>query len=486
MSNILALTEFVSEAKNPFLEQVQEPTLCNWRQILPNLKPEHERMIIEFTRQIRSNFVRSLMSAIEIGRILTEAKSFFEAHYGESFWRLWIQQELHGWSEHFTFQTALNYMNAYALYLEQPSLVDLKLSLRVFYVLARRNVPPEAIEEVKQLAEANDGKVRVEEARSIIREHQKRSLQSEFSFSDDVWDIITELGVDTNQRELRRLQQLPKKRQLEVLEVIATNPKIKVREALSYLQQRELVSTPLLTPYTNDEEVLPFDVKQKAGKPWREMLRDLHETFDLIICEPPLSSDWLYNYGDLFAAFDYLLGEKGRLLILAGQQNAPYVGHFQMIHAPNLRCGWMFFLRARPGESKRVLGLNIAAAYIPIVMFYRPPFEGFVRLVSDMLSYELEARGVSNDRATPILEYQMEEDGHHMRLVRTDEKPKLDSMEDCIQYYTENMLLGKEKGKILYFAPVASKRIGEGFVNGIMQAAKTVGVESVTIYLGVE
>lgn len=149
-----------------------------------------------------------------------------------------------------------------------------------------------------------------------------------------------------------------------------------------------------------------------------------------------------------------MLKEQGQLLILAGQQNAPYVGYYQLLHAPNLKGGSMFFLRAHRGQSKRILGLNVATAYIPILMFYRPPFEGFLPLVSDMLSRDATLR--------------------------------LESFEDYIQYYVETLLLGKNKSHILYFAPVANKRIGDSFVESIKQVVKASVASRLTICLGRE
>lgn len=102
--------------------------------------------LTEHAEKIRALGKRAQQDILEIGRLLTEAKTL--CRHGE--WLFWLEKEF-TWSE----ATACRYMRIYAFAseLKSDTLPDLSLSLSTLDELSRRRTPPEVVSQILAKAE---------------------------------------------------------------------------------------------------------------------------------------------------------------------------------------------------------------------------------------------------------------------------------------------------------------------------------------------
>ena len=105
---------------------------------------------------------------------------------------------------------------------------------------------------------------------------------------------------------------------------------------------------------------------------WHSALQGMQsESVDLIFCETPLNQAFLPTYETLTFECSRVLKAGGIMLCIVGHQSLQSVGP---LVKPYLSVGWTFAARRRPGNSPRIIGLDLASSWLPICVWYKSPW----------------------------------------------------------------------------------------------------------------
>jgi hypothetical protein len=248
-------------------------------------KPSHNRNDLVLRREVaairrlkKRAILRGkafLADIVEIGKRLSRVKD----RVGHGSWLPWLRKNF-DWSG----ETATNYMNIFALS-KTPEFQRLQnLPVDALYLLARRNVSPEARIAITERAKAGE-KITPQHVRHIIRPHQERRERltiypspsqerreltlpppSDKAIADQVWESVLDLarhGLRTDwntalEQKLTALDDPPQERRVRALLQERCSDEIaRVTTELEHLQaiEQSLRETPRphLSPVSTDE-----------------------------------------------------------------------------------------------------------------------------------------------------------------------------------------------------------------------------------------
>lgn len=352
-----------------------------------------ESRLKELVIEIREGNRLVLETIYKIGRLLAEAKEMLYETYGRRVYCKWVEDDT-GLNVH----TAVNYLNVYKTISEYPGFLTGKQpTARVMYALSRSTVP----KEVKKAAEEFSSlgvNLEIDPTSPEIRD-LRMFLTHRYDIEQESRNLLlaADHPITLDKQELEKLSSLGKRTQSSVTEELLSNTELSVREALKIItENKKLSKEPDENNESEVEEELNNDkgrkdrtliytkvnIKTKRGN-WRNLIKSIKDdSLDLVLVETPHTLDWLDNYMDLFYELDNKCSNGARILMLVGQQTIYYLGEF--LQTTSLKPSWTFYIRRKPGLSKRLPGKNVIAAVNPVAYFYKPPHNPTEGMIADL------------------------------------------------------------------------------------------------------
>lgn len=354
---------------------VHEPLLFNYSSISDNARKrvqEHTIQIRFLHGEVDRLFKMSVRKAVEIGQRLNAVKDLLaHGQFGS-----WIDAEFP-----FSRDTATKYQrlaNKFGSQIHKVSEIGLPLS--AFHVLA--GAPDSATEDVTQRVEAGQIPPSIAETKEISWRH--RALQ-EAGVIPEARIQLADAKID-NYNDMKWIGRLDTESQLEVAHKIATKEVQSVRAAMRMLEQARPIILVEETSHNSNLGAAPTFVEYEQVEyhpgPWQSALQGVQsESIDLIFCETPLNQEFLPTYELLTSVCSRVLKPGGIMLCVVGHQSLQSVGP---LVKPYLNIGWTFAARRRPGNSPRIIGLDLASSWLPICVWYKSPWSRPDGLADDL------------------------------------------------------------------------------------------------------
>lgn len=343
---------------------VHEPLLFNYGSLDKDAREKvqgHTIQIRFLHGEVDRLFKMSVQKAIEIGDRLNEAKNLLpHGQLGP-----WIDLEFP-----FSRDTATKYQRLASKFGSQIHKVsEIGLPLSAFHILA--GSPDSAVEDVARRVEAGQS-LSVAETKEISWRH--KALE-EAGVIPEARIQLGDAKID-DYGDMRWISRLDAEAQLEVARKIASREARNVKTAIRMLEQARPTILVEGMPHNSALGVVPTLVgyEQIEYHPgiWRSTLQGIQsESIDLIFCEAPLEQDFLPTYETLASECSRVLKSGGIMLCMVGHQSVQSVGP---LVKPYLSIGWTFAARRRPGNSPRIIGLDIASSWLPICVWYKSPW----------------------------------------------------------------------------------------------------------------
>lgn len=342
-------------------EVVQRATL-EIRELHGEIEAAEERMA--------SLFKMTVEKAIQIGERLTRVKDVLP--HGQ--FLPWIRAEFP-----FSHDTASNYMKVSKRFSkdEISKVSKFTIPLSAFHVLA--DAPDSAIAEVTQRAEQGQP-TSVAESKTISWRH--RALE-EAGVIPEARIQLGDAKID-DFHEMKRLGRLQQPVQLEAAARIAGGEP--VRQVIRWAKHQTIDVPSEAVEFRPDNAFVQFERIEYRGRAWRDEIVELDpESVDLIFAETPLDRETLPNYQELAQECSRVLRKGGTMFCFVGHQNLQEVGTEIKRY---LDIGWTFAARRRPGNSPRIIGLDIASSWVPVCVWYKSPWRRPDGLADDLRQAE--------------------------------------------------------------------------------------------------
>lgn len=363
---------FGQNSNNAALLAECEPLRFDYSQVK---NPTQRKKVENATIQVRTYYKQTVSNIIKMGKHLREAKEILD--YG--LFGKWLSQEF----PDFHHDTANNFMNASRLAEEhgEQKVINSGLSPKSLYILSRSTVPVEAQEKALELGSTVDEK----KARELVRQYRALRL-SQQPITNEAKAILQNNPIAENPRELERIANLSKPKQIAVARILTEQKELSVRKAVEQLKPERSRKEQIASPVTASV------VKELKGN-WLNNLKLIAaDSVDVLFVEAPLSNKWILDYGDLCDEAWRILKPGGVVLTTVGQQNLVYLAR----HIGDLQVGWTFSVRRRAGNSNRLIGLNVYCSWVPLVCLYKSPWKAS-SCVDDV-------RSIEEDESTTSLE----------------------------------------------------------------------------------
>lgn len=342
---------------------VHEPLLFDYSNVGRDVREkvqEHTIQIRFLHGEVDRLFKMSVQKAIEIGHRLNEVKNLLpHGQLGP-----WIDLEFP-----FSRDTATKYQrlaNKFGSQIHKVS--EIGLSLSAFHVLA--GASDSAVEDVAQRVEAGQS-LSVAETKEISWRH--KALE-EAGVISEARIQLGDARID-NYSDMKWVGKLDAESQIEVARKIAAKEARNVRVAIRMLEQaRPTTLVEGIPQHSIGGAVSLTGYEQIEYYPgfWQPTLQGIqNESVDFIFCEAPLEQDFLPTYEVLAFECARALKSGGIMLCTVGHQSVQSVGP---LVKPYLSVGWTFAARRRPGNSPRIIGLDIASSWLPICAWYKSPW----------------------------------------------------------------------------------------------------------------
>ncbi len=409
---------------------VHEPLLFDYSSIGKDARDrvqEHTIQIRFLHGEVDRLFKMSVQKAIEIGHRLNEVKDLLP--HGQL--GTWIDLEFP-----FSRDTATKYQrlaNKFGSQIHKVSEIGLPLS--AFHILA--GAPDSAVEDVTRRVEAGQS-FSVAETKEISWRH--KALE-EAGVVPEARIQLGDAKID-NYGDMRWISRLDAEAQLEVAHIIATGEARNVKAAIRMLEQARPTILVEGMPHSSTLGAVTTlagseQVEYHPGF-WRSTLQGIQsESVDLIFCEAPLEQDFLPTYETLASECSRVLKSGGVMLCMVGHQSIQSVGP---LVKPYLKIGWTFAARRRPGNSPRIIGLDIASSWLPICVWYKSPWSRPDGLADDLR----EGEGLQSSLEACV-RYYVEKFCHQTDTVMhlTIDKSKSFGLTQTLIEVTKELNLGK-------------------------------------------
>jgi hypothetical protein len=375
------------------------------------VKRSVEEFIKERVDKILQLHKQNLDNVVEIGRTLNELKQNLE--HGQ-FTNVCTEQL--GMSR----SCAANYMNLSRVWDDYPEERDglRKLTLNSAYLLTRSTVSDEIRKTVIDFANEGEPLSR-EEVQSTIAEYRKIKLGEYDNIIDEAKALLFDSKVAEEPKELEKLSKLSKKSQRAIAEVISDGQAETVKEALYYWKQKQEAEKSSTTSTTNtaqpanpvstepssvqaepveqgSQEVNNVEDSVKStetvevpsqqeeerftniymGTDWYDDMAEVEAgSLQMVFVEAPMGMDFLRQGGfrRISELAERLLAPSGFLISTVGHKSAMYLGDEM---AEGINPLHLLTVRRMPGNTRSIVGVNIASASVMLLLAYKTPYRG--------------------------------------------------------------------------------------------------------------
>lgn len=334
-------------------------------------------MLKGYEGEIKAIIHQSLENVVRLGQIFTNIKDKL-VPWGQ--WKQWLAAAFDG---EISEDTAKNWMNVTELYQEYATKYPQELAsltLRSLYKLSTSGVDVQAKEAVFELVAARE--INTKDTNKVLQTYRKIMMENA-GIEPEVAKLLTKVEVAQHPKELVALQRLSKVKQGEVAQVLAAGGATTTKEALKLV--KEATAPQLTVDLTPADETTAAPAVAVTFK--RQQFSSLAEvepaTVQLALVEAPLSFSFVEDgsWRNLTAALADVLAPGGFALITVGHKAAMFTGDATVdaLKAVHLVC-----LRRQPGNSRTIVGLNIASASVFMVLAYKPPYAPPKSLMVDL------------------------------------------------------------------------------------------------------
>ena len=423
---------------------------------MEGLDEEDRRELMECVRSFSYLLGQSLMNIRAKGELLVKMRAILERNGYRGTWEQFTERVLR-----ISPDTAENWIAFYEFSLQEEALyqelISRPLRATAYFQLGKvfRALPEEGKaalrEQLRQmrpeeLADLDPQKVR---AAAVALEIHTTNI------SEEAKRLLTERPVELTRTDLRKLQRLNKREQVEAVRLATEHPELGLRESIQVVAQQQRVAARLLpkSPRVEASEQAWSDegamLNPVLFTSWREWLGEQPErAIDVALCELPFERGWLSEHGrEFFEVLSRRVSAGGICLVTLGQQDLTNLERYLPEQEDGLKVAWVCVLHRTHGNHPRILGLNIISGYVPMVILYRSPYRS-ERLISDVQSHVDQPPPVSPDWVA----FLRQDEGQRRYAYRHDPtaplgfdgarpeeegRLKLDTLERCLRYYLE-------------------------------------------------
>ena len=334
---------------------------------LPSVESTEELKGYEF--EIRTLLKQTLENVVRLGEIFTKVKEILP-HGSFSAWR----EETFG--NDISEDTVKNFMNAYELHAQYkdkyPEGLE-NLSLNSLYKLGTQTVSSDVREAVLEMAQENP--VSTKDTNRIIQTYRKIQLQGA-GLEPNVIRLLAKTPIGQDPKQLQELKSFSKSKQLEVAKIIAAGDAETPKEALRIIKQVKAEEA-----NETSSEAIAVEYTEMALRIHQSLQDLMDESVNLAIVEAPLRYDFVeQELPSLSKELARVLAPGGHVIITVGHKAAMFVGDA----LTDLKPAHLLCLRRQPGNTRNIIGLNIASASVFAAFAYKPPYKAPKGLLVDL------------------------------------------------------------------------------------------------------
>lgn len=334
---------------------------------------EKEDTIRNLAHRVAKRWQDGLDAILDVGEALLRIKEQVKA--GD--FMEWLREEMA--PRGLSYDRANSMMNFHKEYTrvqgtpDEPALMKIAQNeLAAAYRLS--TAPPDIKESFYRLTEDEETPPSRKAIEKVKQEYRKIQVKESGIIPDAaVWILQTPVASDP--KELKRIANLSKEKQVLVSKAIASGAATSRREALQQIRESNIIDAEIL----EDEEVTaelerPKDfVKIYKSKPLTALRKLASESVNLAIIEAPQKFDFVdLQYPELLQALQPALAPGGFAIITLGHK--AITATYDVTEANGLHVLQPLVLRLQPGRTSTIVGINMMTASRLALLVYKSPF----------------------------------------------------------------------------------------------------------------
>lgn len=416
----------MSRTKERTSKIVKAETTASIEVLLSNVSKDTSLELQGLELEIRGLIRQTLENVVRLGEIFTYVK---ETLLPSGQWQIWLKSRFEGEISH---DTAKNFMNLYMLY-KQYELTHgdgiRALDLSSLYKLGSSAVEEGAKEVALELAtqQPMDRK----STSQVIQTYRKIKL-AHAGLAPEAVKLLTRVEVAEDPKQLRDMQRMSKVTQVKVAGLIAQGTAATPKEAIQVLKANKEIEANELesdNDSTNELEESNNVVNvtfTKTKKTRYSLLEEIpNESIKVALVEAPLRFDFVHNgLNSISKELERVLMPGGFAIITVGHKAVMFAGSaLNGLNPLHVLC-----LRRQPGNTRTIIGVNIACASVLAVLAYKGPYMAPKGMIADLQTVDQQAK-----RFTESEEYTESDAIEGFDLVHT-------GLEKCFEEFLNPLL----------------------------------------------
>ncbi len=339
--------------------------------------------------EIRGLVRQTLENVVRLGEIFTYIK---ENLLPTGQWQIWLEDRFNGEISH---DTAKNFMNLYSL-CKQYELTHgdgiKALDLSSLYKLGSDSVESGAKEVALELA--TEQPMNRRSTTQVIQTYRKIKL-AHAGLAPEAVKLLTKVEVAEDPKQLRDMQRMSKVTQVKVAELLADGVVETPKEAIQVLKASKQVDAEELTEVEEPTTVEVAYTKTKRID-YGTIADVPNESIKVALVEAPLRFDFVENgLQNLSNELERVLQPGGFAIITTGHKAIMYAGNaLSGLNPLHVLC-----LRRQPGNTRTIIGVNIACASVLAVLAYKGPYAAPKGMIADLQTIDQQAKHFTESEA---------------------------------------------------------------------------------------
>jgi hypothetical protein len=340
--------------------------------------------------EIRGLVKQTLENVVRLGEIFIYIKDNL-LPAGQ--WQKWLKQRF---NNEISQDTAKNFMKLYTLYKEYESTHGdgLKaLDLASLYRLGSDAVEPAAKETALELAAEQPMNRRT--TAQVIQTYRKIKL-AHAGLAPEAVKLLTKVEVAEDPKQLRDMQRMSKTTQVKVAGLIAEGLAETPKEAIQVLKSSKQIEDSEALEDTDETVTVEVDYTKTKRFSYNSLADVPAESVKVALVEAPLRFDYVETrLHDLSNELERVLVPGGFAIITVGHKAIMYAGGA----LGNLNPLHVLCLRRQPGNTRTIIGVNIACASVLAVLAYKGPYNAPKGMIADLQTIDQQAKHITESEA---------------------------------------------------------------------------------------